>query len=66
MELSTAAAVKELQARGLSRYKIAKTLGVSMVSPYQWAKGVRMNKSTAERFKAMYGILITDAFSWED
>lgn len=66
MELSTVAAVRELQARGLSRYKIAKTLGVSLVSPYQWAKGVRMSKDTAEKFKAVYGITVTDAFSWED
>lgn len=63
--MKTSEAVLEvLQTRNLSKYRLAKDLGVvSSTSINQWLAGTRMSDTVAKKFKELYGIEICDSFS---
>jgi len=63
----TAEAVREvLRTKGLSRYRLAKSLSMaSSTSINQWLRNTRMSTEVAERFELLYGIEIDDAFDRE-
>lgn len=52
-----------LDREGLSKYRLAKDLGVvSSTSVNQWLHRTRMRQDVANRFESLYNIKISDAY----
>lgn len=51
-----------LNAKGLTKYALAKSLGVAPVSVNQWLRGTRMSASKAMLFKELYFIEIENTY----
>lgn len=51
-----------LNAKGLTKYALAKSLGSAPVSVNQWLRGTRMSAAKAEKFKQLYIIEIEDTY----
>lgn len=64
LQATSQQAIVILVGRGLTKYRIAKTLGVAPVSINHWLSGTKMSEVNAERMLALYEIEITDFFSW--
>ena len=64
MELTTKEAVQVLLDSGMSKYRLAKNLGLAPTSINQYLKGTKMSEATAKVVKAEYNITVTDCFKW--
>lgn len=61
-ELTTQKAIEHLVFTGYSKYRIAKMLGVQPIMLTHYERGhIRMSQVTADKMRAYYGIIITDA-----
>lgn len=63
LQATSQQAVLILLGRGLTKYRIAKELGMSPVSVNQWLSKTVMSDKTAARVKELFDIEITDAFT---
>lgn len=59
-------AIEHLMATGLSKYRIAKSLGLAPVSINQYLSGTKMSVQTAAKLASVHGLVITDSFSHGD
>lgn len=60
--MRTKEAVEYLISTGLTKYRIAKTLGITPVSINQYLNGTKVSAKTAGLFKSHFSIDISDAF----
>lgn len=51
-----------LNAKGLTKYALAKSLNAAPVSVNQWLRGTRMSASKAKLFKKLYFIEIENTY----
>lgn len=51
-----------LNTKGLTKYALAKSLGVAPVSVNQWLRGTRMSTAVAKRFRILYTIDIENTY----
>lgn len=51
-----------LDTTGMSKYALAKSIGLTPPSVDQYLKGVRMSQPTADKFFTVYNIKVTDAW----
>lgn len=60
--MQTKEAVEYLIGKGLTKYRIAKTLGITPVSINQYLNGTKASEKTAKLFETHFGIIISDVF----
>lgn len=59
---TTAAVEYVLSLTGLTKYRMAKELGLaSATSINQWLRGTRMSEEFADKFEELYGVKVNDA-----
>lgn len=62
-ELTTKEAVQHVLTKtGMSKYALAKSLGLAPVSISQYLRNTKMSEQTAHNFYLKYGIIIMDAY----
>ncbi|AFV51110.1 DNA binding protein [Vibrio phage VPMS1] len=49
-----------LETQGITKYRLAMSLGLAPVSINQYLRGTCMSQATADKFKQVYGITVTD------
>lgn len=60
--MKTAEFVRTILASGITKYRLAKSLGLAPVSVNQYLRGTRMSRATANKVLEVYNISITDVF----
>jgi len=60
--LTRTAVLKVLKETGMSKYRLAKELGIQPIMINNYLKKTRMGKVTAERFELIFNIRIKDVY----
>ena len=64
IELTTQQAINKLVNEDkMTKYAVAKSLGVSVSSINQWLTRTRMSEKAAKRMAKVYGVKITDVYA---
>lgn len=64
LQATSQQAIVILVGRGLSKYRIAKSLGVAPVSINHWLANTKMSEANAEKMLKVFNIEVTDSFAW--